>query len=218
MTGRNLTASLVTESLQQHWINVVFVKLEFDSGDLFVHNGIGTYVWGGDTWLGVGDFGSIGTVEEGPHISPYELILVLSGLNTQVADEALNQDYYLRPITVYMGALDTTDTLVADPDEIWSGKIDQMDAVVGSANTITITCESDLAIFDKVNGKRFSDEALQGDFTGDLLLQYVDQMEDATIVWRGSKNVHFNTAGASGSGFGSGSGRNQGSDAQSIAR
>ena len=166
--SRSLDASLVTSSTSNYFNFYVFVKLEFDAATIYVHNGIGTFTFGGNDYLGVGDFGGISVIEEGNEISPYAISLTLSALDATFLNTALTLDYYMRPITIYIGAIDSAGVLVADPDELWSGKMDTMDVIVGEDNAIHLTCENDLAIFDKSNGKRSSNTQQQDDYSGDL--------------------------------------------------
>jgi len=107
-----------------HVVLVTFAKLEFPSGTIYVHNSIGTYNWGGQDWLGTGDFGEISQIEEGADVSPYKITLTLSGLDATISGAALNEDYYMHPVSVYLGALDADDVLIADPTVVWEGAMD----------------------------------------------------------------------------------------------
>ena len=75
--SRGFPADVATALAQQHVAIVSFAKLEFPSGTVYLHNSLGTYTWGGQDWLGVGDLGSISQVEEGLDVSPYAITLTL---------------------------------------------------------------------------------------------------------------------------------------------
>ncbi len=184
--SRNLSANLKSASQSRYLNMLIFVKLELDSGTIYLHNGIGTYTFDSNAYLGVGDFGSIDTIEEGAGLSPYSLTLMLSGLDSDLLDEVQNQNYYLRPVTVYVGALNEDMSLSATPDELFAGFMDSADVSLGEENAIRLKCESDLSIFDQSNNSRFSDADLQNEYPGDLFLQYAEDMIDATIIWRGT--------------------------------
>ena len=73
----------VKNALKSQTVRIVmFAELDFSSGTLYVHDGLGTYTWGGEDWLGVGDFGSISSIEEGSEISAYSINLTLSALES----------------------------------------------------------------------------------------------------------------------------------------
>jgi len=168
-----------------HVVLVTFAKLEFPSGTIYVHNSIGTYNWGGQDWLGTGDFGEISQIEEGADVSPYKITLTLSGLDATVSGAALNEDYYMHPATVYLGALDADDVLIADPTVVWEGAMDQMNFSIGetSGDSIQLTAESELARFDKSSNKKYTHSQQQNDHSGDLLFEFMADIEDAKIRW-----------------------------------
>lgn len=168
-----------------HVVLVTFAKLEFPSGTIYVHNSIGTYTWGGQDWLGTGDFGEISQIEEGADVSPYKITLTLSGLDATVSGAALNEDYYMHPVSVYLGALDADDALIADPTIVWEGAMDQMNLTVGAdgGDAIQLTAESELARFDKSSMKKYTHSQQQNDHSNDLFFEFMADIEDVKIRW-----------------------------------
>ena len=206
--SRGIAANNSTEATSPVALPVTFVKLEFDSvnGVQYVHNSLGTITWGGNDWLGVGDLGEIGVIQEGEEVSPYKLTLTLSGLDATIMDETTNQNYYGRPVSIYVGfLLQDTHVLTADPDLYWSGKIDAMAANLGSVNSVQLTAESDLAIFDKANGALYTDSNLQEEFPGDLFFQYLPQIKDLKLRWSGETKFFNGGSHGFGPSFGGGS-------------
>lgn len=186
MTERGLSTNLITASESDVLKLVYFVKLELDSGTLYLHTGVGGYTWNSQTWLGLGDFGGISAIQEADEMKSFDITLILSGLDTDMMDEVLNQDYYLRPVTIFIGAVNIdSNVLLADPDEIWSGFMDVATATLGAENTINIQCENEFSVFNKSNGSAFSDADLQQDYNGDLFFEFLPSMTDSIIVWRG---------------------------------
>lgn len=186
--SRDLAANTAAQYAASHVNPIVFAKLEFDpstAGTLYLHNGLGTYTWGSQTWTGTGDLGQISSIEEGEQISPYNIRLTLSGLDASLAAEAVKQDYYQRPVTLYLGALNASDTLVADPDAIWTGFMDQMNVVVGGDNgdTIELLAESELAMFSRSRNILYTNAKQQSDSSGDTFFTHLQEMEDITLDW-----------------------------------
>lgn len=182
---------------------VVFAELRFDSptGTLYVHDNIGPIVasdWDGSSrlWEGLGDFGSISKLEEGRDISPYKLDLVLSGIDTTIANQALNDDSVLRDVYILIGFIDLDRTLVANPHPMWGGKVDDIQVAVGSESVIKVTCESHLAAFEKTNGRLQNDADQQAEHSGDLFYKYLPQMVEAKFKW-GGKTQDFRLGAAS---------------------
>ena len=183
--SRGFPSAVLTALSSDHVALVTFAKLEFPSGTLYLHNSLGTYTWGGQDWLGAGDLGEISQLEEGAQISPYKISLSLSGLDATISGAALTEDYYLQPVTVYLGVLNESDTLIADPTIVWEGAMDQMELSVGATDgdTITLTAESELARFDKASNLKYTDAQLQSDFSGDLAFEFMADIEGAKIRW-----------------------------------
>lgn len=188
---RSLKAANLTQTQADKLVPIVFVEVGFDEGIERYHSGIGDIVWGGDTWSGVGDLGGISPIEEAEGISPYAARLTLSGLTSGTITRALGSDIYGRDLEIFVGFL-VDGALVADPDTMWKGQMDTIAISLGDDNTVGLTGESELKIFREVNGKLFNDESQQRDFAGDLGFEYLDQMADAQIIWRGSR-VTFTT-------------------------
>ena len=183
--SRGFPTSVANALSAGHVALVTFAKLEFPSGTTYAHNSIGTYTWGGQNWLGVGDLGEISTLEEGSEISPYKITLTLSGLDATLSGSALNEDYYMHPVTIYLGVLNADDELIADPTVMWVGAMDQMNLTVGAdgGDAIQLTAESELARFDKASNRKYTDSQLQADFSGALAFEFMPDIEGTKIRW-----------------------------------
>lgn len=195
--SRDLASNTAAQYAATHVNPIIFVKLEFDTaapnstGTIRLHNGLGTYNWNANdgagirAWQGTGDLGQISAIEEGDEISPYSIQLTLSGIDTSIAAEAARETYYQRPVTLYIGALNASDELVATPDVIWTGFIDTMDAVLGGDNgdSIILTAESELAMFDRSSNYLYTNAQQQSDSAGDTFFTHLQEMEDLTLDW-----------------------------------
>jgi len=183
--SRGLSPS-VLDALRSTTVRLVtFAKLSFSSEVMYVHDGLGTYNWGDQNWLGVGDFGSISSVEEGAEISPYSLNLTLSGLEADLISKTLNENYYMRPVDVYLGLLDENDSLVDTPTQIWSGYMDVMSLTAGASggDAITLTCESEMAKFDRSANLRYTDTMLKKRNASDKFFEFLKDIDGVKIMW-----------------------------------
>jgi len=183
--SRGFPANVATALVQQHVAIVTFAKLEFPSGTIYVHNSLGTYTWGGQDWLGVGDLGSISEVEEGQDVSPYAITLMLSGLDATISGAALTENYFMHPVTVYLGVLDADDALIANPTQIWAGFMDQMNLTVGAdgGDAIQLIAESELSRFDVSRNLMYTNAAQQERYSGDLFFSHIHKVEGAKFNW-----------------------------------
>ena len=172
-----------------------FAKLEFSSQTLYVHNGIGEYTFDGQTWQGLGDLATISAVEEGTDVSPYSITLSLSLLDRTLAEQALEENYYMRPVTIYLGVLDEDDAFVQEPNPantqnpvaLWAGHMDQMAVSVGSdqGDMITMTCESQLSLLQRSRNLMFTNTWQQSRYSGDKFFNLLAFVEGVKVNWKG---------------------------------
>lgn len=189
-----------------HVSPITFVSMAFSSGIVYVHNGIGSYTWGSQEWQGVGDLGGVSQLEEGSDVSPYGVTLTLSALDATMAGVALTEDYYMRDVFIYIGALSVDDELLNEPLQMWAGHMDVMKMSVGAegGDSIIVQCESELAAFDRSSGLKFTTQALQANYAGDLFFDFLPKIAGAKIRWRSnnSDSIAGSTAGGGGGGRG----------------
>lgn len=194
MTARGLSAALITELTNNRAFPLHFVSIAFVSGTLRLHTSIGTYNWddggGAADWLGVGDLGGIGGIEESNDLSINNIQLILSPINTSIKTEALdNNDYYMADVFIYLGAVNTAGALVADPDVFWTGFLDDLSMSAGNRNgdSIVATCISETSRLKNTRALKFINAHQQARYSGDLAFEFMDQMEGARPAWRGGQ-------------------------------
>ncbi len=190
---------------------LTFVKLEFAASTVYVHNGIGTYTWDGFDWLGVGNLGSVSKLEEGSDVSPYSITLTLSALDATLAGTALLEDYFMRPVSIYIGVLSADDELLDTPLEMWAGFMDVMSISAGEeggdGDQVFVTCESELAAFDRTAGLRYTNQSQQQQYPLDTFFEFMAKISGLKVKWRGDSDAAgINTIGniVGGEGMGSG--------------
>lgn len=143
---RFVSSTNETEAAKTSVQFIVLAALDFSSGYVRAHDGIGSYSFGGNTYTGVGQFGGIELVEESTEIVARGVRAKLSGVDASLVSTVMTEVYQGRTATFYLGMIDpTTNAFVADPEEIWSGRMDTMSIEIdkGSA-VITLTCEHEL--------------------------------------------------------------------------
>ena len=188
--SRGLSSPNVTASTALHVRPLPFLKCAFDSGTLYLHLGVGTYVWGSQTWTGMGALGQIGSLDEGVDLSPFGVSVRLNALDSTLLAIAEGEEVFNRRVTVYVGFLDENGALIDTPAERWSGWGDSLAIQLGGdQDGLELQCESEMRFFDRSNGARFTDEDQQTRYSGDVMFQYLDQMIDARVTWGPSGNV-----------------------------
>ncbi|MGY9001605.1 MAG: hypothetical protein ACKVIF_00270 [Rhodospirillales bacterium] len=196
--SRDLASNTAIKYASTNVFPITFVKLEFlpttasptaGIGTIRLHNGLGTYTWddgsGSQSWTGTGNLGQISKIQEGEEVSPYGIQLTLSGLDPDLVGEAIKETYYQRPVTLYVGALNDSDQLVATPDVMWTGFMDLMSASVGAdgGDSLVLNCESELAMFERSRNLLFTNSSQQVISSGDTFFNQLQDMEDLTLAW-----------------------------------
>ena len=182
--ARDLEAGIVTEILKDQLRPIVLIKAEFDSGDLLLWTGVGEIDWDGDTYIGAGNLLGVSDIEEVTNIEARGVTFSLSGIPASIRSLALTSDYQDRFLTCFFGTLEADGTLTADPATIYKGRMDVMEiSDTGSDINITLQTENRLIDMKRVKTRRYTAEDQKQEFSGDLGLDFVPQLQDKEIIW-----------------------------------
>ena len=162
---------------------LILVEMHFSSGIAYYCNAGYSFTWNGNLYLGLGNLGSIDTIEEGSAIQSYGVGFKLTGIDPAKIEIAMNEDYQNKPAFVRLALLDESYNIVGTPTLVFSGLMDTMPITLGTTATITVTAESRLADWDRVRIRNYTDADQQSFFPGDLGFQYVNQAADREIYW-----------------------------------
>jgi hypothetical protein len=183
--ARDLNSAFANAIIEPVVAPVFFFKAQFDSGSVLAWSGYGDISWGGDTYLGIGDFGGVDKVDETSDVRANGVTLTLSGIPSQLLAIALTEPYQGRPCTLFLGALNlTSGAIIGTPYPLISGRMDVMTIEEGAdTGTITLTVENRLIELFRTKERRYTHEDQQIDFPGDLGLEYVAGLQEKPINW-----------------------------------
>lgn len=182
--SRDISALNQAEIDAAHLHEVVLVKLEFDS-PVYVHSGIGSISYGGNTYLGVGGLGSISSLGETEALGPQGVQLTLDGTEAGYITEALDAGNYGDKVTIYMGYRQDDGTLVDDPWVAWKGWLEYTSLDLDDESIVSLTCQHDLTVLKEKAGDRYSDEDQQEKYPGDIAFQFTTRMVNLKLLWAG---------------------------------
>lgn len=192
-----------TEAAKKNLTMVVLAKLEFSSGTLYVHDGIGSLSFGGDTYVGVGSFGGIESSDEQIELVAKPITLSLSGVDSSIVSSAMTEDYQNKPVTIYLGFLNDSNAFVATPEIVWEGRMNQMQVSISKGTgSIKLSCEYRLRREPII--ARFSDQDQKLAFPGDRFFDLLPTIANYAGKW-GQRDVRGGNRGSSGGGGGGGS-------------
>ena len=165
---------------------IAFAFLDFVGDPQFVHSSVGVIPWGGEDWLGLGQFASVEPVKEGIDLRASQFRMGLSGAMEHLLGETLNEDTSGRLIELYLGSWDEANArLYADPELIIRGTMGPPEVMLGKNSGASIVVEDIRGALPSVNGRRSSLEDHQEEFPGDLFFEFLPQMIDHKFVFNG---------------------------------
>jgi len=164
---------------------ITFADLDLSSGHLRVHTRTGTISWGGNSYDGVGKFGTISEISEDSMLRPNGVTVAISGVDAALITAAMDETYHGRTITLYQGFLNTsTFALVDSPEVIFRGLMDVMTVELGpNTGTIQIACEGELARWQRFTNLLYTHESQQTLYAGDRGFDLVPAIQGRTINW-----------------------------------
>lgn len=198
--SRALTALFRTETLASQLSPALFALLDFQSGAVRVWSGLGTKTWNGNSYTGLGNFGSVSSVEETTDVRANSIAFQLTGVPTALIATVLADNYQGRTAKLWVGSLDASGNVIADPYLIFAGRMDNIEIDEGpNTSVIRVFAESRLIDLQRSKERRFTHEDQQNDYPGDLGLKFMPTANSKPFVWGGE------TIPAAGGGEGSGS-------------
>lgn len=162
---------------------VYLVQLDYASGMVRAASTPFNLTIDGVVWMGLGNLGAIGAVQEGAELQNYSLALTLTGVPSDLVAVALGEQYQGRDARIYLALLDEDHAVIDAPLLIFRGRMDTQDIEVGDTATITLTVQSRLADWERPRVRRYTNEDQQAVFAGDRGFEFVPQMAEKTIYW-----------------------------------
>ncbi len=151
----------------------LMVALDFASGFVRAHDGVGPIVFGGNTYTGIGVFGSIESVSEDIDVIARPLRMTLSGIDSSLITTAMTEEYQGRSATIYLAFVNPeTNALVDTPETVWEGRMDSMSIEISRGQaTINLSCEPRLRREPRI--ARYSSEDQQLAYATDTFFDLV---------------------------------------------
>lgn len=163
---------------------ILLFEGEFASGAVRFWTGLGTLSWDGKEWIGAGQFIGISDIDESSEIVATGITVTLSGVDPALVSAVVAEARQNLPGRIWTGFLTEAGAVVPSPYRAFRGRLDVPSITDGPDTcTISVTYENVLGDLLRPREIRFTDEAQQALFPGDIGFQYVTAIQDQPLVW-----------------------------------
>lgn len=186
--SRDLTTEMVTAIQEGVLRPVAFFEADFPSGTVRIWSGLGDTEWDGKTWLGLGDLLSFDTLDEVAGLEASGFTVSLSGVPVENISLAIDEIEQGRPGRVWLGLHDEDLNLIADPTNVFTGKIDVGEIADGQDTcTVSLTYESAAISLDRSPGWLYTSAHQNLLYPGqnDRGFDFVPVIQEQNLIWGG---------------------------------
>lgn len=164
----------------------VLIQATFLTGNVYLWSGVGTVSWNGKTWTGVGDLLGLSPISEGSTIEAKGIAISLSGINSTLLNDIINEFQISAPVTVYY-ALFNEGVIIDNPLVAFSGEMDRPEIDVdGDKSVISVNCEDRLVELNTPVNRRYTADDQQRSYPGDLVFSFVNLIQQQNLYIGGA--------------------------------
>ena len=184
---RPLPAELIRHYQSDNPNLIFLVELDWPSGTVRAHTGIGDLRINGEIWSGVGGLGGIGEFNDDDELGRSELPLEISVMDEALMAEAFRRDAIGREGMVYAAARDESGLPVeASFTPMFAGYISDVGTQIGDDNRISVVLATDTADPRRKRPGRYTDESHRREYPDDHIYKWAAKTADRPLHW-GSK-------------------------------
>ena len=185
--SRALTADMITAIIASSVSPIFLASIGTLGGTIYVWSGVGSITWNGNVYLGVSNFGGVTAVEEASDLTATTVQFSLNGVNDAYLTIALSMIRQGYNATLWIGALNSSYALIADPYQLFKGLTDVPECnESGDTTTIVISAESRIVNLSRPRERRYTTQDQQIDDPTDVGFDFVPSLQDAIIVFGGN--------------------------------
>ena len=172
---RSLTAGVIAELATNKLNPVELIYLGISTGTYYTDH-FSNLTFNGNTYTSSSLFLGSSEVQETADVSVNNLTLKFSGADTTIISLLLNNDYMNKPASLYRGFLDDSNALISDPFLLFEGRIANFSLEENATtSSINIVIASHWADFEKIQGRRTSENSQKLLFSTDKGMEFASQ-------------------------------------------
>lgn len=180
---RDLPSAMITQITSAAVRAAVLLDLTLKSSVEYVWSGVGSFVWSGHTYRGVGSFGAIGEIMESTEVKADGTSVQLSGIDPALLTESLNDIQLGAPVTLWLAVFSEAGALLA-AYPIFVGTVDRPQIPIGPETiAIQLALETRMANLQRATNRRYTTADQRGYFPGDIGFNWVEVLNDIALIW-----------------------------------
>lgn len=172
--------------LKEDKIFAILVRFDFPE-PLYVHSRAGEIMYDGNSYLGMGEFGSIQAVNEDNELSAQRVALTLSNIggywNSKVLTDGM--EYQNKKCYIYLALLDEQREIIGTPITIMRGTTGNLVFTDADNSSISIEVANYFTTWNRAANLRYTDTQQRELYPNDTGLRFVQDTLKA-VLWRGS--------------------------------
>jgi hypothetical protein len=159
----------------------LFVDLDWPSGWVYVHSGIGDRTYNGNTYKGIGELGQIGQITEDGKLSAARLSLTLTLLDPAMVNDVIANDPTGRRCRVNIVRLDDNNR-IAEGDLLFDGDIADINITKGNPAKVTLTVSDWFEQWARpVENAKWTDASQKAKYQNDDFFNMADEIADRPL-------------------------------------
>jgi hypothetical protein len=182
---RNLPTPMIVAITSNDATLCILVDLTLMTGVQYVWSGVGTVVWNGHAYQGVGALGSIGDITESTDGKADGTSVGLSGVDPAILNDCLNEIKLGAPTTIWFGVL-SEGALLCDPYPLFKGTVDKPNVPINPDDIkITLALENRMSNLQRASNRRYTTADQRYYYPNDSFFNFVETLSDVAVVWGG---------------------------------
>lgn len=180
--SRNLPTPMIQSFTGNAVVPVVLLDLTLASGAAHVWSGVGSLVYNGNTYLGVGSLGQVGDIKEGVTVKAEGTTVSLSGIDASLLNDCLADIQLGAPATLWLGIV--ADGALTATYPLYVGTVDRPAIPVGPDKlTITLALENRMLNLQRPTMRRYTAGDQNYYFPDDSGFNWVEVLNDIALLW-----------------------------------
>ena len=189
---RSIDAALEAHLAGQVVRVIHIVYLDFDTDPGFFHSDVGTITLdlglpapnnGMQDYIGVGQLGDIGGIDEDAELSPDTYNLSLNGADADLVAHARSLNHLGREGRIWVSARDlVTGAIVGTPEPLTRGEIDPMTIQGGEEGSISVELVDERTLLNRSPGILFSHAQQQTRHPGDGFFRQAARSAERSVI------------------------------------